>query len=87
MVIEWIEVKSDNLDRVAYERDSHSLYVIFHYDVRQRKIYRYFPVAPALYRGLMESTSKGRYFNENIRSVYGPGFFDVTSEEEVAKAS
>ena len=33
-------------------------------------VYHYFEVPEAIYTELMSASSKGRYFNQNIRNVY-----------------
>ncbi len=61
-----IPVDSTNLASVGYDAIARALEVEF----RGGRVYRYFAVPAADYDGLMSSSSKGRYFNENIKDQY-----------------
>jgi len=62
----WYRVQSSNLDAVAYDRASLTLYIAF----KGNRTYRYDGVPPSVFSQLMEAESKGRYFYYNIRGRY-----------------
>lgn len=64
--MDMLPVISSNLDSVGYDAMSKTLYVRFH----SGKSYSYSNVPESVYRGLMEASSKGRYFAANIRDSY-----------------
>ena len=59
-------VDSTTLATVAYDCSAQLLRLEF----RSRAVYFYFGVPPAIHRGLMAATSKGSYFNRNIRGRF-----------------
>ena len=59
-------VESSALATLAYDEASELLQVEF----CSRLVYRYFGVPEAVYRALLEATSKGRYFNQTIRERF-----------------
>ncbi|HEY1494302.1 MAG TPA: KTSC domain-containing protein [Candidatus Solibacter sp.] len=63
-------VESTALATVGYEEDGGLLQLEF----RSRAIYQYFGVPVAVHEGLLQASSKGRYFNQAIRGrfPYGP---------------
>jgi len=54
------------IDKFFYDTDRRMLTVIF----RSGKAYGYIDVPQDVYLSLRAATSKGRYFNKNIRNVY-----------------
>jgi hypothetical protein len=67
-------VESTTLATVAYENAGRVLQLEF----RSGSLYRYFDVPEEVYEGLLRASSKGRYFNEQIR--------DRFQHDRVAKA-
>ena len=59
-------VESTTLATVAYDARSQLLWLEF----RNRAVYGYFGVPPAVHQGLMAAPSKGTYFNRNIRGRF-----------------
>ena len=64
--MEWRELSSSVIARVAYDEASHTLIIEF----RSGSFYDYFDVPKRVYRELIEAASAGNYFAENIRDVY-----------------
>ena len=61
---EWQEVKSSNIDAIAYDEDEKELHVRF----KSGAEYVYFDVSPVVFQGLKDADSKGKYLNEHIKS-------------------
>jgi lysyl-tRNA synthetase class 2 len=59
-------VDSSMMTRVEYDDGTSELDITF----SSGKTYRYFEVAPDVYCGLLDSESKGEFFNEHIRDIY-----------------
>ena len=59
-------VESSTLATVAYDEDLELLQLEF----RSRAIYQYCGVPVAVYGGLLQAPSKGRYFNRVIRGRF-----------------
>jgi KTSC domain len=59
-------VESTGLATVGYSKRLHVLEIEFHDGL----IYRYLDVPTAVHRGLIESDSKARYYNHQIRGKY-----------------
>jgi hypothetical protein len=64
--MEWTAVSSTTVKAVAYEEATSTVFVEF----MGGSIYRYFDVSPALYDEFMSATSKGAYFNSNIKNKF-----------------
>lgn len=60
-------VSSSAMHRVEYDEPSQRLDIWFTSTGR----YTYYGVPLAIYLGLINSSSKGRYFNDNIRDQFG----------------
>ena len=60
-----IPVSSSNLVSVGYDEESETLEIEF-----QNGIYQYFDVPKTIFEELMSTSSKGRYFNQNIKDDY-----------------
>lgn len=60
----WVNVISSDLSSVAYENGT--LYIAF----RSGGAYSYFNVPESVYKGLLSSFSKGRYFHSFIKNTY-----------------
>lgn len=60
-------VNSSAMHRVEYDEGSHRLDIWFTASGQ----YSYYGVPIPLYLGLLSASSKGRYFNDNIRDQYG----------------
>lgn len=61
--MEMIEVKSSNVKKIGFENDN--LYVEY-----SGGVYVYKQVPKALYEGLVNSESKGKYMNTYIKGHY-----------------
>ena len=61
-----ISVRSSNIRSVGYDPESSRLEVEFN----SGSIYQYLNVPESEYEGLMNSASKGRYLNRNIKDRY-----------------
>ena len=59
-------VESTAIAAIGYSKRLHALEIEF----RNGAIYRYFEVAPSLYRDLMNAKSKARFYDDNIRKKY-----------------
>lgn len=59
-------VGSSVIATVDYDGERRVLEVTF----RTGRVYRYLGVPPAVYRELLASDSKGKYFNQKIRPKY-----------------
>ena len=64
--MEWVNVVSSDLAAVFYDDEESSLYIRF----KNGSIYKYFGVLKCKYEYLLNATSKGRYFNANIKHCY-----------------
>jgi len=62
--VERIPVSSTDIASVGYETDTQTLEVEF----RSGTVYQYFNVPKFHYEGLLNASSKGRYFNEHIKN-------------------
>lgn len=60
-------VSSSAMSRVEYDEGSRRLDIWFNGTGR----YTYYGVPLAIYLGLLNASSKGRYFNDNIRDRFG----------------
>ena len=60
-------VNSSAMSRVEYDTTARRLDIWFTATGR----YSYYGVPLAIYTGLLGSSSKGRYFNDNIRERFG----------------
>ena len=58
-------VESSNLASVGYEADSCTLEIEFH----SGGVYHYFGVPLDVYQGLMSASSKGQFFDRNIKKA------------------
>ena len=59
-------IESKALAAVGYSKRLRALEIEF----RNGAIYRYLEVAPPLYRALMKSPSKARFYHDNVRGKY-----------------
>jgi hypothetical protein len=62
-----IDVDSDNLEKIGYDRKARILRLKFH---ASKALYDYSPVPPTLYKRLMASESKGHFFQQNIKDKF-----------------
>lgn len=58
------KVKSSNLDWVAYDKDTKTLYIQF----LSGGLYSYSDVPEEIFTGLLNADSKGKFFWKNIRN-------------------
>lgn len=63
--IERIRVSSSALASVGYDGDRRILQIEFH----NGDVYQYFDVPQAVYDGLMQADSHGRYFHQHVRNA------------------
>jgi hypothetical protein len=64
--VERQAVASSNLRSVGYDPDTETLEIQFHHG----GVYQYASVPLATYEGLMNASSKGRYFASHIKERY-----------------
>jgi hypothetical protein len=64
--IKRVPVESRAFAAVGYSKRLHALEIEF----RNGATYRYLEVAPSVYRALMESPSKARFYHKNVRGKY-----------------
>lgn len=62
----WIPVNSSNLDSVAYDHGTNTLYISF----RSSGTYAYSGVPKHVYDGLMSASSHGEYHAAYIKNNY-----------------
>ena len=61
-----VDLQSTSLSAATYQEQSASLELVF----RSGAIYRYIGVSAQVYQELLQSESKGRYFNQHIRNRF-----------------
>jgi KTSC domain-containing protein len=66
MATDRVPLESTTLAWVSYSPDQDLLELGF----QTGTIYDYFDVPPRIYRELLASDSKGRYFNQHIRNAF-----------------
>ena len=59
-------VVSSAISDVTYEEDTEQLIVKF----RSGRRYTYLAVPPSIYQALVDASSVGKFFNENVKDVY-----------------
>lgn len=59
-------VSSSNLRSVGYDKSTNTLEIEFN----SGGIYQYYNVPPAVYKGLMNASSHGKYFHARIKDIY-----------------
>ena len=59
-------VISSNLVSVGYDPISKTLEIEFRYS----RVYQYYNVPEDVFQGLMQASSKGRYFDAHIKDIY-----------------
>ena len=64
----WVYVKSTNLWKVKYDPKERLLSIL--YINAKQKQYNYVKVPGRIYFGLINSTSKGTYFNDKIKNIF-----------------
>lgn len=62
-------VNSSNLRSVGYDRSTQTLEIEFN----SGSVYQYYNVPESVYNGLMNASSHGQYFAQNIRDAYSYG--------------
>jgi hypothetical protein len=67
--MERITVQSSNIISIGYDSTSSTLEVEF----TSSGVYQYFGVPENVYQDLMNASSKGKYFAQNIKNVYPCG--------------
>lgn len=58
-------ISSSNLASVGYDADLNTLEIEFH----NGGVYQYYNVPQSVYDGLMNASSKGQYFDQNIKKA------------------
>jgi hypothetical protein len=64
--MEWQELSSSAIARIAYDEESRTLRVEF----RNGRVYEYFDLPRNVYEELLTAPSAGRYVTYNIKDVY-----------------
>jgi hypothetical protein len=64
--MERVPVVSSVISEVGYDASYRTLEILF----RSGAIYLYYFVPEEVHRGLIDATSHGTYFNQNIKAVY-----------------
>jgi hypothetical protein len=64
--MEWRELSSSAIARVAYDEESRTLSVEF----RNGRVYEYFDLPRHVYEELLKAPSAGRFVTYNIKDVY-----------------
>jgi hypothetical protein len=64
--MERVPVVSSVISEVGYDSSYRTLEILF----RSGAIYLYYFVPDEVHRGLINATSHGTYFNQNIKAVY-----------------
>lgn len=65
--LEFQEVESSNIYLQAYHEHLGKLFLIFRSKQYQPRLIYAYKVNPICYKAFLEASSKGRFFNENIR--------------------
>lgn len=65
--MEFIEVESNNLEAIAYDRKERKLYIRFRDGDR---LYRYHNVPATVWKSLQEASSKGHFFQTQIKTIF-----------------
>ena len=60
-------VDSSMMTRIEYDESARELDIVF----ASGKTYRYFGVPPDVYADLLDAESKGEFFNDAIKDLYG----------------
>jgi hypothetical protein len=63
---QWQQLESSNLKRCSYDIETETLQIQF----VSGKVYPYQGVPASVYNGLLEASSSGKFFNENIKDQY-----------------
>ncbi len=63
---EWIAVKSSHIVAVRYDGLPQALYIRFH----DATVYRYDPVMPTTFHGMLNALSIGEFFHRYIKGSY-----------------
>ena len=62
-----VRVESSSIDSVGYDPDTRRLFVRF---VESGNAYVYADVAESVFNEFLASSSKGRFFNDEVKGVY-----------------
>lgn len=68
--IDWIEIDSSNVVRVGVEEGDRPGKVELYVEFKGGTQYVYHDVPEDTAQGLLDANSKGKYLNENVKSVY-----------------
>ena len=63
--IHWHKVESSFVEAVGYDSDTNDLYVTLSHGS-----YVYHGVPESVFHNFLEASSKGRFFNRNVKDVY-----------------
>lgn len=64
--IEWVEVNSSNVFKIAYDEENCYLYIYY----TNNTLYRYHGVPLGEFQGLKVAPSIGAYLHRNIKNLY-----------------
>jgi len=76
--IERIKVESSNVESIGYDEDSKTLIVEF----KSGSTYSYNGVPSIVYKKMLESESKGKFLNNNIKPVFLATKLKLSEESE-----
>lgn len=65
-MINLIKVKSTNIDRIGYDKDNKTLYVLF----KGQATYTYQDVPEDIYNEFLKAESIGKFFHTNINKKF-----------------
>ncbi len=65
-MMDWVDIKSSNIDKVKYDDRNNTLYVLFDEESK----YAYYGVPELQYKRLVNAPSKGDYLHQNIEDKY-----------------
>lgn len=64
--MDWIEVDSSNIDRIAYNSPTKELFIEFSHG----GVYKYTRVSRKTFNSFRDASSKGEFFHSKIKSKY-----------------
>lgn len=68
MQVQWVKVESSNLEQIAFDVKTSTLYIRFKSNVRVHYVYS--DVKEELYRQFMAADSLGSFFARQIKGVF-----------------
>jgi hypothetical protein len=62
----WIPLTSSNILRVRYDENTNTLEIEF----QGGRVYQYFDIPPQIFEGLINASSHGQFFSEQIKGHF-----------------